>query len=104
MVAVRLGVDQITDRRFVLHALAPAHRVDRLLRRIDHDIAIARLDKARIAAGEVNFGERILSYPAHGPLLPWFTDPARVIPRRPAPARDGTRGGPRQRITGLIAA
>src|SRR6516164_5967161 len=69
MVAVRLGVDQIADRRLVFHALAPAHRVDRLLRRIDHDIAVAGLDKARIAAGEIDFGKRILPYPAHRPLL-----------------------------------
>src|ERR1700740_638647 len=73
MVAVRLGVDQITDRPFVLHALAPTHRVDRLLRRIDHDIAVAGLDKARIAAGEVDFGKRILPYSAHRPLLFGFS-------------------------------
>src|SRR5262249_46160564 len=65
VVAMRLGVDQIADRCLLLHPLAPAHRVDRLVRRIDHDIAVAGLDKARIAAGEIDFGERVRSDPAH---------------------------------------
>src|SRR5215469_7874028 len=69
VVAMRLGVDQVADRRFVLHALAPTYRIDWLLRRIDHDVAVAGLDKARIAAGEIDFGKRILPYPAHRPLL-----------------------------------
>src|SRR5438132_13033950 len=62
---MRLGVDQIADRRLLLHPLAPAHRIDRLLRRIDHHIAVDGLDKARIAAGEIDFGERVRSDPAH---------------------------------------
>src|SRR6516165_5722751 len=73
VIAMRLGVDQVTDRRLVFHALAPTYRVDRLLRRVDHDVAVAGLDKARIAAGEVDFGKRILSYPAHRPLLSSFS-------------------------------
>src|SRR5204862_3411169 len=68
VVAMRLGVDQITDRRLFLELLAPAHRVDRLLRRIDHDIAVAGLDKARIAAGEINFREAVRPDPAHANL------------------------------------
>jgi len=69
VVAMRLGVDQIADRRLFLHPLAPAHGVDRLLRRIDHDIAVAGLDKARIAAGKIDFGERVRSDLAHCLLL-----------------------------------
>src|SRR5690349_19569922 len=65
MVAMRLGVDQIADRRLFLELLAPAHRIDRLLRRIDHDITVTRLDKARIAAGEIDFGEAVGPDPAH---------------------------------------
>src|SRR5437763_6264619 len=59
VVAMRLGVDQVADRRFFFELLAPAHRIDRLLRRVDHDIAVARLDKARIAAGEIDLGEAV---------------------------------------------
>src|SRR5665213_538344 len=55
VVAMRLGIDEIADRRLLLHALAPAYGVDRLLRRVDHDIAVARLDEARIVAGEIDF-------------------------------------------------
>jgi hypothetical protein len=69
VVAVRFGVDQVADRRFVFHALAPADRIDRLLRRVDHDIAVAGLDKARVAAGKIDFGKRVWSDPAHRPLL-----------------------------------
>src|ERR1044071_6527890 len=65
MVAMRLGVDQIADRRLFLELLAPAHRIDRLLRRVDHDITVTRLDKARIAAGEIDFGEAVGPDPAH---------------------------------------
>src|SRR5947207_10976497 len=65
VVAMRLGIDQIADRRLFLELLAPAHRIDRLLRRVDHDIAVARLDKARIAAGEIDFGEAVGADPAH---------------------------------------
>ena len=65
VVAMRLGVDQVADRRLVLHPLAPAHRVDRLLRRVDHDIAVAGLDKARVAAGEIDFGIAVGPDPAH---------------------------------------
>src|ERR1700757_3871780 len=59
VIAVWFGIDQIADRPLVLHLPPPAYRVDRLLRRIDHNIAVAGLDKARIAAGEIDFGERI---------------------------------------------
>src|ERR1700739_1604588 len=69
VIAVWLCIDQIADRRLVLHLLPPAYRVDRLLRRIDHDIAVAGLDKARIAAGEIDFGKRVRSDPAHCLLL-----------------------------------
>ena len=65
MVAVRLGIDQVADRRLLLELLAPAHRVDRLLRQVDHHIAVAGLDKARIASGEIDFGKAVGSYPAH---------------------------------------
>src|SRR5215469_2609350 len=99
VVAMRLGVDQIADRRLVLHALAPAYRVDRLLRRVDHDVAVAGLDKARIAAGEIDFGKRVWSNSAHRSLLFSIS-----ILRPPAPRRAGTRRGRRQRTTGLIAA
>src|SRR5204862_8020259 len=68
VVAMRLGIDQITDRRLFLELLAPAHGIDRLLRRVDHDIPVARLDKARIAAGEVDFGEAVGPKPAHATL------------------------------------
>src|SRR5437868_15209855 len=71
VVAMRLGVDQITDRRLFLELLAPAHRIDRLLRRVDHDIPVARLDKARIAPGEIDLGEAAGPDPAHGnPPIP----------------------------------
>src|SRR5580704_7525066 len=104
VVAMRLGVDQIADRRLVFHELAPAHRIDRLLRRVDHDIAVAGLDKARIAAGEVDLAERVWSDPAHGPLLfSTSPDPPRATPRRLVPARGGTRCGRRRRTAGLIA-
>src|SRR5580698_5579166 len=63
---MRLGVDEIADRRLFLEHLAPAHRVDRLLGRVDHHIAVAGLDKARVAAGVIDFGEAVRSDPAHG--------------------------------------
>ena len=66
VVAMRLGVDQIADRRLLFHALAPAHGIDRLLRRVDHDVAVAGLDKARVAAGEIDLGKAVGSDPAHG--------------------------------------
>src|SRR5262249_10592615 len=69
VVAMRLGVDQVADRRLVLHALAPADRVDGLLWRVDHDISVACLDKARIATGEIDFRKRVWSDPAHRHLL-----------------------------------
>jgi hypothetical protein len=68
MVAMRLGVDQVADRRLFLELLAPAHRIDRLLRRVDHHIAVAGLDKARVAAGEIDLGEAVGSDPAHANL------------------------------------
>src|ERR1051326_6737009 len=46
VVAMRLCFDEIADRRLFLELLAPAHRIDRLLRRVVHDITITRLDKA----------------------------------------------------------
>src|ERR1700730_8920128 len=69
VVAMRLGVDQVADRRLFLEHLAPAYRVDRLLRRVDHHVAVAGLDKARIAAGEVDFAKAVRSDPAHAALL-----------------------------------
>src|SRR5207237_2373711 len=68
VVAMRLGVDQIADLRLFLELLAPPHRVDRLLRRIDHDIAVTGLDKTRIAAGEINFRETVRPDSAHANL------------------------------------
>jgi hypothetical protein len=68
VVAMRLGVDQVADRRLFLELLAPAHRVDRLLRRVDHHVAVAGLDIARVAAGEIDFGEAVGSDPAHANL------------------------------------
>src|SRR5205085_1149411 len=68
VVAVRLGIDQVADRRLFFELLAPAHRIDRLLRRVDHDIAVTRLDKARIAAGEIDLGEAVGPDPAHATL------------------------------------
>src|SRR5204863_9593825 len=71
VVAMRLGVDQVADRRLFFELLAPAHRINRLLRRVDHDIAVARLDKAWIAAGEIDLGEATGPDPAHGnPPIP----------------------------------
>src|SRR5436853_3266685 len=68
MIAMRLGVDQITDRRLFLELFAPAHGIDRLLRRVDHDIAVTRLDKARIAPGEIDLGKAVGPDPAHATL------------------------------------
>src|SRR5580698_6421877 len=65
---MRLGVDEVADWRLFFHHLAPAHRVDRLLRRVDHHVAVAGLDKARVAAGIVDFGEAVRSDPAHDPF------------------------------------
>src|SRR5437868_8608704 len=80
VVAMRLGIDQITDRRFFFELLAPAHRIDRLLRRVDHDIAVTRLDKARIAAGEINLGEAVGPDPAHANLPEAIFRPLRLDP------------------------
>src|SRR5436305_14243689 len=66
MIAMRLGVDQITDRRLFLELFAPAHGIDRLLRRVDHDIAVTRLDKARIAPVKMDPGEASRHDTAHG--------------------------------------
>src|SRR5205823_13428751 len=89
VVAMRLGVDQVADRRFFFELLAPAHRIDRLLRRIDHDIPVARLDKARIAAGEIDFGEAVGANPAHcdppRSNLPPVTPGSGSLLRRDAP-------------------
>ena len=41
------------------------HGVDRLLRRIDHEHAIARGHESRIAAPEIDLGENMLADPAH---------------------------------------
>src|SRR5438477_12082471 len=71
VVAVRLGIDQVADRRLFFELFAPAHGIDRLLRRVDHDIAVTRLDKARIAPGEIDLGEAAGPDPAHGnPPIP----------------------------------
>src|SRR5215469_10259502 len=59
VIAMRLRVDEIADRRLLLHALAPAHRIHRDLRRIDHDEAVRGLDEARIAAGEIDFRKAV---------------------------------------------
>src|SRR6266480_4931025 len=103
VVAMRLGIDQIADRRFFLELLAPAHRIDRLLRRVDHDIPVARLDKARIAAGEIDFGEAVGPNPAHATLrdtrslrakrsnLPPATPGSGRLLRRDAPRNDRIR-------------
>src|SRR5438477_1139951 len=95
VVAMRLGIDQITDRRFFFELLAPAHRIDRLLRRVDHDIAVARLDKARIAAGEIDFGEAVGPNPAHRDPprsnLPPVTPGSGRLLRRYAPRNDRLR-------------
>src|SRR3979411_2508887 len=80
VVAMRLGVDQVADRRFFFELLAPAHRIDRLLRRGDHDIAVARLDKARIAAGEIDLGEAVGPDPAHANLSEAIFRPLRPDP------------------------
>ena len=80
VVAMRLGVDEVADRRLLLHHLAPAHGVDRLLRRVDHDVAIARLDEARIAAGEINLGDAVRSDASHR-LVSFVCGQARPRPK-----------------------
>src|ERR1700688_2618521 len=69
VVGVWFGVDQMADWSFFLQHLAPSYRVDRLLRRIDHDHAVARLYEARVAAPEINFGIDVSADFSHRGLL-----------------------------------
>ena len=68
VVAMRLGVDEITDRRLFLHHFAPAHGIHGDLGQVDHDIAVAGLDEAGIAPAKIDFREAVPTDPAHETL------------------------------------
>ena len=65
MVRVGLGIDQVLDPPVLAQTLPPLNRVDRLLRRVDHEHAIRSGEDAWIAAPEVDLGEDVLSDAAH---------------------------------------
>jgi hypothetical protein len=66
VVGVGLGVDQVTDGAVLLHPLAPADGVDRLLGGVDHHDPVLGDDEAGVAAPRVDLRPGVRADASHG--------------------------------------